>query len=437
MVRPTDRPARHSGYTLIELLMVIAIISILAALLISAVNRVRGVAKTTTATADITQLDTVLTKFKQDFNVLPASHMLASVAAANGVVPVPRRFRMPFRINDPTTGSPEPEFQFLKRMFPRWNPPIVLGSPNSDLDLTKMNTPGDPNYHPEYVALVQLTNPAYSGPGPINAGLPSPPQGLDPNQAMVLQLGGPMALLQNTTYVQGNAAFQPLGLGWVTDAPYAPAQTASAKKGPFFDFPADRLVPTADVATASPPIVANKLNQFVDPWGTAYAFFSASAGDAYDPRVMFPWTADPTSQIDPILLGYNPENDPNKQNAATNPKGTFTIHPFRSASKWHNAGKFQIISAGPNKVFGPGGAIVDTATATSQPPNGAGLQLPSAGGKLLYAYTPPGGPANQYYTILWEPSQVGQHPYYQEKSRGEDDLCNFNAGANLGTSVGP
>ncbi|MFO0846974.1 MAG: type II secretion system protein [Gemmataceae bacterium] len=443
MMPTTAGPTRRPGYTLVELLMVIAIISILAALLITAVSRVRGVAKSATANTDIAQLDTVLTKFKQDFNVSPPSHVLAVTAGSNGVA-LPRRFRMPSRLID-QNGNPEPEYQFLKRMFPRWAP-VLPSDPNwntaqfrtqangNDFDLSQLN-----NYHPDYVQLVRLTNPAANSLGGGTVGL-------DSNQLMVLLLGGPMALFQNTIYTNPSspnfnallgsnppAPATPLGTGWAPDAPYAPAASAQTKKGPFFDFPSDRLVATEDAQSATPAILTNKLSQFVDPWGTPYAFFSASSGEAYDPRVPFPWTADPQTVND--TLTYNPEADTNAP-ATANPKGPNTVYAARSASKWHNAGKFQLVSAGPNKRFGPGSPILSSTVATNPPPNGAGLQLPPAG-KLLYPYTPPIATTAQYFLLLWEPGQIAQHPYYSEKTRGEDDICNFNAGSNLGTSSAP
>jgi hypothetical protein len=295
-----------------------------------------------------------------------------------------------------------------------------------------MNTPGDPNFHPDYVQLVRLTNPAANSLGGGTVGL-------DSNQLMVVLLGGPMALFQNTIYTNPSspnfnallgsnppAPATPLGMGWAPDGPYAPAASAQTKRGPFFDFPGDRLVATEDAQTATPPILTNKLSQFVDPWGTPYAFFSASSGEAYDPRVPFPWTADPQTVND--TLTYNPEADTNAP-ATANPKGPNTVYAARSASKWHNAGKFQIVSAGPNKRFGPGSPIVATATATA-----AGFP---SGSKLLYPYTPPGMQPGQYWQLLWEPGQIAQHPYYSEKTRGEDDIVNFNAGSNLGTSAAP
>jgi hypothetical protein len=290
------------------------------------------------------------------------------------------------------------------------NDPNLFNLPRMETYTPPQPGQPDPLYHPEYVQLVRLTNKTVN------------PQasGLDPNQMMVFLLGGPMALLVNTPIANGNTALQPLGLGWAPDGPYAPAQSAQTKKGPFFDFPSERLVPSPAALNT------NGLNHYVDPWGTPYAFFAAT-GDHYDPRVSFPMTRDPETTDDTLTYDPSDTADPN----ANGGKGPYTAHPYRSASKWLNAGKVQIISAGPNKQFGPGGAIVATAVA-----NSAGLQLPPAG-KLLYPYTPPNKQPGQYFTILWEPSQVGQHPFYNEKTRGEDDLCNFNAGANLGTSNAP
>ena len=65
--------ARRAGYTLVELLIVIAIIATLAGLLLAAVQAVRGKGAEVQARADLTSLDTVLGQFKAKFsnNSLP------------------------------------------------------------------------------------------------------------------------------------------------------------------------------------------------------------------------------------------------------------------------------------------------------------------------------------------------------------------------------
>ncbi len=68
----------RSGFTLIELLIVIVIIGILMALILPAIGRVRYRAQVQQVSAELTQLDTAMSKFDSDFGVGPASELVVT-----------------------------------------------------------------------------------------------------------------------------------------------------------------------------------------------------------------------------------------------------------------------------------------------------------------------------------------------------------------------
>lgn len=151
-------------------------------------------------------------------------------------------------------------------------------------------------------------------------GLPNGGSGLNGNQCLVFFLGGPG------------------GQGWDGTNP-ANATPGSNKKGPYYDFPVKRL-------SGSPA-------QYLDPWGTPYAYFAPTAATGT-------YGAGQT---------YSPGG---------------AISPFSSGGRAVNQTGVQIISAGKNQAFGPGGA--------------------------------------------WTPGTGS----YTQASNGGDDLANFNEGYQLG-----
>jgi hypothetical protein len=161
----------------------------------------------------------------------------------------------------------------------------------------------------------------------------------------------------------------------------------NTKKGPYFDFPAGRLiVPEATSGYVS----GNALPNFVDPWGVPYAYFAAG-GDNYDGRLFFPFGSSFPADLTTPSTQY---------------RGTVAgMRPVRMGNKWVNAGKCQIVSAGPNLKFGPGSQSSATVAATTP----------------LYTQA--------------EDIRPGVSTGYAEKDAGEDDLANFNEGTNLGTST--
>jgi len=89
---------QRSAFTLVELMMVITIIALLAALLLPAIAKVRNYVQRGAASSEINQLAAACTKFHSDWGFYP-----------------PSTFTIPTNIN-------QPGFAMLKLKYPRWNP---------------------------------------------------------------------------------------------------------------------------------------------------------------------------------------------------------------------------------------------------------------------------------------------------------------------------
>ena len=278
------------GFTLVELLVVITIIAVLAALGTAAYQRVRVAGKRTATVSDINNMNVAITKFKQDFGFNP-----------------PQSFTFPSTPTDPGVA-------LLQRMFRSYPASYTVAGPAMK-PLVFMN-------------LGNVNGKTISG-----------------SQCLLFFLGGPS------------------GQGFDSTGPYDPAGTA--KKGPYMDFDINRI---SSVANTN-----QQLNDYLDTWGTPYAYFSTGSSDGYDERANAFLTI-----------------------------GGVNIRPFKdAANKWVNSGGVQIISAGPNQIHGIGSVWIAPSGST---------------------------PA---VTKSWIPEQsLGYGP----GDPGEDDIGNFNGGLQLGSS---
>jgi prepilin-type N-terminal cleavage/methylation domain-containing protein len=248
-------PTHRAAFTLIELLIVIVIIALLAGLLLVGLSKVQRTGTIVTATNDISQLTQACEQFKREYGFFP-----------------PSAFAVPTRTD-------QPGYAVLKKMYPRWNPPLQA----------------------DMVTIQAAAQPPLAG------------TTLNGNQSMVYFLGGPAQT------------------GWATDGPYAPTATATATKGPFFDFKQDRLRPGNDPSLNAYATVSTA-PVYLDPFryaatagasgppgfGTPYAYMASTEGGKYPPV--------PCYGVNPLL---------------------------ETATKYINTGTVQIISAGEDGTFGP------------------------------------------------------------------------------------
>ncbi len=286
------------GFTLVELLVVITIIAVLAALGTAAFQRVRVAGKRTATVSDINNMNLAITKFKQDFGFNPPQYIRFPVTAP------PNTTGATIAINTEMDNG----HAILKSMFRAYNAPAAA----TPFGVT-------PNINPN-----------------ING------QVLSGSQCLLFFLGGPQ--LQ----------------GFDSTGPITPAGTA--KKGPYMDFDINRVVVVKPVVSPSP--------DYLDTWGTPYAFFSTGRSDKYVTNFFLPFT---TSKGTPLQV---------------------RAFCTDSTPKWVNPGGVQIISAGPNQFFGPG------------------TELASSGLSPWVPEKSPYGPGDD----------------------GEDDIANFNNGLQLGSS---
>lgn len=355
------RRDRRKAFTLVELLVVMVLISVLAALLIPAITGAIRTAKNAAVTSDIGTLSQALAAFKEKYGDYPPSRIMLS---ENG------RYD-----TDGSAGKPAAAM-------------VVSGSGTAGADITYADLAQRSIGHlRKFFPRVQLTTipTATAAPGITAANWydfdgdgvfqddASNADGfygyiLEGDECLTFFLGG---IPLNTG--SGSDAWSMTGLGKDPRNPFKNNLTGAAnydgnRLPPLFEFRNERLRDMDD--PAKDPV---RFPSYFDSLATdaPFAYFSAYGGNRYDPNDCNWAPRDATgapagAERDdagkgPYLRGFRvafPIKGSTANlaiSAAPNPYHTSGSPTTVPTTQWHKGSSFQLISAGADGLYGPGG----------------------------------------------------------------------------------
>jgi general secretion pathway protein G len=294
------RAARRPGFTLVEMLVVLAIIVVLVSLVAGVVLRFLGQGPIMQAQTEISQLNQSVELFKQKYGIYPPSKIFLANTQADYVTA---------KTNDPTNAAfYDQSWSIINRIFPKldWN-----------------NTSGQ--------GLIDWTG--NNGAGPVYKAFKG--TFLEGDQCLVFFLGG----------MQTSAGGVNSCLGFANNSrnPTSMINTAN-NYPPLFEFSSRRLGTVTRVYTKtglygqSPSTFSFFVYADTYDTGVPYAYFST-----YGNRNGYQ-TNDCASQVSASL---------------STPTQTIYLTPYLEANatpvRYYNPNTFQIISAGADGDFGDGG----------------------------------------------------------------------------------
>ena len=292
--------SRNSAFTLVELMIVIAIIGILASLATVGVMKVLERSKMVTARIEVSQLEAAVSAAKLDLGNVDELPSLIIVYQDMGKFSGKTSITSESAFNKKLRES---TFTMMQKVFGR--------------NFGKNGTTND------YFYPISNSNPGPDFTNPIKINWPCQDgkviQGM---QAYMFWLGGMY------TSTGGKYSFT----GFSTDK-RDPCELASSKrKGPYFDFDSSRvknigMMPGSTYLT------------YVNSWEGEYTYFSNSSYKLYA-----------NSSI------ASPMSTTNEKHSLELNNYSAKIEPYLNGNIFFNTKTFQLISSGQNQVFGPGGS---------------------------------------------------------------------------------
>lgn len=351
-----DRRGRtQAGFTLIELVVVILVISILAAFLLPAINNVRITGRNAQVTADIKNLEAAIANFKLKFGVEPPSSFVLYEAASG------------WGNTDALTRN---SVAIIRQIWPSY-------------DFTNQ---GDP------------TTNTTTGTDNPTAGNQARDFNLDGDETDVFRLNGAECL---AFFLGGNGIINSVAANRVATGfsanPTNPFAIGGNRVGPFYEIDGARL---SDVDNDNVPELLDPLPNQTMP----YQYFSSYNGRGY--QIFGPDGAFGTSaqQLDDEVIRISGTATMSSVYLQTDTTMPSSPTSFPTGTPW-NQKSYQIISPGLDGGYGVGGLFTRAGTSAA----GDGIAVRSGTGDTFRSRSPreqeadnitnfSGGPLTKFFT---------------------------------------
>lgn len=270
-------PARRRAFTLIELLIVILIIGVLAALLLRGVYAVFRTGEKARAVNELTQVGLALDAFKNQFGIYPPSRIRL-------------RERSAYRALPGTGGqAPDPfdvhSVQYLKKIWPQIQVAVAPNS-GSEVAITSGSPPAQlwMIWCQDEAGETEANRRARAGYGGGGAG--TDVYELEGDECLVFFLGG-------VSFVNRADPTQPIRLNGFSKTPQSPGSVQDAsfpdtlgRDGPYFEFLANRLYLRSVVGTDVDPRPAASYDNEWFASGAGIGYLEDPAALANTPRCL-------------------------------------------------------------------------------------------------------------------------------------------------------
>ncbi len=243
----------HRGFTLIEIMVVIVIISILAAILVPVLGNITRRARETAVKVEITSLENAIADFRTRFGVDPPSHIHVYEQAAQ------------WNANPADRGT-------ITRIWPRF-----LFAKNRDLDLDGSAGEADPDSDNE--AGIHLSG----------------------SECLVFFLGGMTAFDQAGKPYMTGFSRNP------ADPLQRPLVVGESRDGPFYEFETARLVDIDNYPTTGSISGGDRFPEYIDTLSNQtapYLYLSSYGGRGYLPEDCWVYNPHVNNPHNPTTGGY-------------------------------------------------------------------------------------------------------------------------------------